>query len=130
MKPPDFEPLAADDPVPGDTDEIATLGRRYTDTAAEIARQAANLRKLAGGTAEGWKGKAGSVFGSHATDLAGRISQAQSRYGTTGKALTAAAAPMDEAQQRAYAAVWEAKEAQQQMAANSPGPAPPPVPGR
>ncbi len=125
-KPPDFEPLASNDPVPGDTGEIAALGKRYTDTAAEIARQAASLRKLAGGTSEGWKGKAGSVFAAHATDLAGRISQAQDRYGTTGNALTAAAAPMQEAQQRAYAAVWEAKDAQQQMTASAPGPPRPP----
>lgn len=124
-KPPDFEPLAFNDPVPGDTDAVATLGRRYTDTAAEIARQAANLHKLGSATPEGWKGKAGSVFASHATDLASRISQAQARYGTTGNALTAAAGPMYEAQQRAYAAVWEAKDAQQQIAANAPGPAPP-----
>jgi hypothetical protein len=35
-RPPDFEPLASSDPVPGNTDEIVALGRRYTDTAAEI----------------------------------------------------------------------------------------------
>jgi uncharacterized protein YukE len=125
-RPPDFEPLAAGDPVPGDPDEIAALGRRYADTAAEIARQAANLRKLATAAPGGWKGQAGTVFHSHAADLATRISQAHERYATAGKALQASAEPMHDAQQRAYAAVWQAKAAQQQMAVNAPGPPRPP----
>jgi uncharacterized protein YukE len=121
-KPPDFEPLASSNPVPGNTDEIAALGKRYTDTAAEIAREAGNLRKLATQAPDGWKGQSGTVFASHATDLAARISQAQGRYATAGSALTACANPMYEAQQRVYAAVWDAKDAQQQLAANAPGP--------
>jgi uncharacterized protein YukE len=125
-RPPDFEPLASGDPVPGDPQEIAMLGRRYADTAAEIARQAANLRKLATAAPGGWKGKAGTVFHSHAADLATRISKAHERYATAGKALQACAGPMDDAQQRAYAAVWQAKAAQQQMTANAPGPPRPP----
>lgn len=125
-RPPDFEPLASGNPVPGDPDEITMLGKRYTDTAAEIARQAANLRKLATAAPDGWKGQAGTVFHSHAADLATRISQAHDRYAATGKALTGCAAPMQDAQQRAYAAVWQAKSAQQQMTANAPGPPRPP----
>ncbi|HEX5292778.1 MAG TPA: hypothetical protein VFX25_28240, partial [Streptosporangiaceae bacterium] len=61
-RPPDFEPLADSDPVPGDPDEISRLGRRYADTAAEIARQAGNLHKLASATPDGWEGLAGPVF--------------------------------------------------------------------
>lgn len=125
-KPPDFEPLASSDPVSGDTDAIAALGKRYTDTAAEIAQQASNLRKLAASAPDGWKGQAGTVFASKATDLASRITAAEQRYTAAGKALTACAGPMYEAQQRAYAAVWQAKAAQQQMSANQPGPPRPP----
>lgn len=121
-RPADFEPLASSDPVPGDPDEIAALGKRYADTAAEISRQAASLRKLATATPAGWKGKAGSAFHSHAADLATRISQAHDRYAAAGAALTACSDPMDSAQQSAWAAVWQAKAAQQQMAANAPGP--------
>lgn len=124
-KPPDFEPLASSDPVPGDPDQVAALGRRYADTAAEIATQAANLRKLATAAPGGWVGQAGDVFHSKASDLSGRISKAHDRYATTGQALTAAAGPMADAQQRAWAAVWAAKTAQQQMAANAPAPQPP-----
>jgi uncharacterized protein YukE len=125
-RPPDFEPLASSDPVPGDTSEIAALGKRYTDTAAEIETQAANLRKLAAASPQGWKGQAGTVFASKASGLADRISKAHARYATAGGALTACAEPMEEAQQRAYAAVWQAKDAQQQMTANAPGPPRPP----
>lgn len=121
-KPPDFEPLASADPVSGDVAEIAALGKRYTDTAAEIAQQASNLRKLAASAPDGWKGQAGPVFASKATDLAGRITAAEQRYSTAGKALTDAAGPMGDAQQRAYAAVWAAKSAQQTMNANQPAP--------
>ena len=126
-RPPDFEPLASSDAVPGDTDEIAALGRRYTDTAAEIQAQAANLKKLAAGTIQGWTGQAAKVFQSHATDLAGRITKAQQRYATAGQALSQCAGPMYAAQQSAYTAVWKAKEAQQTMRSNAPGP--PPKPG-
>jgi uncharacterized protein YukE len=125
-RPPDFEPLASGNPVPGDPDEITMLGKRYTDTAAEIARQATNLRKLATAAPGGWKGQAGTVFHSHAADLATRISKAHDRYAATGQALTGCAGPMQDAQQRAYAAVWQAKSAQQQMTANVPGPPRPP----
>lgn len=126
-RPPDFEPLASSDPVPGNTDEIAALGRRYSDTAAEIQKQAANLKKLAAGTIEGWTGQAAKVFQSKASDLAGRIAKAQQRYDTAGKALSGCAGPMYTAQQSAYAAVWKAKTAQQTMQSNAPGP--PPKPG-
>ncbi len=125
-RPADFEPLASGNPVPGDPDEITMLGRRYTDTAAEIARQAANLRKLATAAPGGWKGQAGTVFHAHAADLATRISKAHDRYASAGKALQQCAGPMQDGQQRAYAAVWQAKSAQQEMAANAPGlPRPP-----
>lgn len=124
-RPPDFEPLASSDPVPGNPDEIAALGRRYTDMAAEIQAQAANLRKLAAGTIEGWVGQAARVFQSHAADLATRISRAQQRYATAGQALTRCAGPMHAAQQSAYAAVFKAKDAQQTMRGNAPGPKPP-----
>jgi uncharacterized protein YukE len=128
--PPDFEPLAGSDPVPADTDAIAALGRRYTDTAAEIKAQAANLRKLASNTIEGWTGQAAKVFQSHGADLATRISKAQERYSVAGQALTQCAGPMQAAQQDAYAAVWKAKAAQEQMTSNQPLPAgsPPPTP--
>ena len=46
-RPPDFEPLASSDPVPADIDETAALGRRYTDTAAEIEEHTSELQSPA-----------------------------------------------------------------------------------
>jgi uncharacterized protein YukE len=119
-RPPDFEPLAGSDPVPGEPGAIAALGRRYAQTAQEITQQAANLRKLAGNASTGWKGKSGTVFAARAEDLAARISRAQARYEAAAQALAQCAAPVDDARQRAYAAVWAAKDAEQRMTANAP----------
>jgi uncharacterized protein YukE len=121
-RPPDFEPLASSDPVPADIDETAALGRRYTDTAAEIETQAAKLKALASNTIDGWTGQAAKVFQSHAADLSTRISQAQERYSVAGHALTKCSASMQAAQQDAYAAVWQAKAAQDEMTSNQPLP--------
>ena len=126
-RPPDFEPLAGSDPVPGDAGQVAVIARRYRDTAAEIAKQASNLRTLAQQAEGGWKGKAGKVFSSHASDLADRISKAQGRYAATGDALNGWVQPLSDAQDEVYQAVWDAKSAQQQMTANAPPP--PPKPG-
>jgi len=119
-RPPDFEPLAGSDPVPGEPGAIAALGRRYAQTAQEITQQAANLRKLAGNASAGWKGKSGTVFAAKAEDLAARISRAQARYQAAAQALAQCAGPVDDARQRAYAAVWAAKDAEQRMTANAP----------
>lgn len=121
-----FEPLASSNPVPADTDAMTTLGQRYTNTAAEIETQANNLKQLTSATSDQWKGQAATVFSSKAGDLSSRILQAQERYSTAGQALSAAASPMYDAQQRVYAAVEQAQQAQQQMTANAPSPAPAP----
>ena len=99
-RPPDFEPLALFQPVPGDPDRVAVIARRYRDTAAEIAQQAANLRTLSQQAAGGWKGKAGKVFSSHASDLADRISKAQGRYAATGDTLNGRVRPLSDARTR------------------------------
>jgi uncharacterized protein YukE len=111
--------------VPGDRDRVAVIARRYRDTAAEIAQQAANLRTLSQQAAGGWKGKAGKVFSSHASDLADRISKAQGRYAATGDALNGWVRPLSDAQDEVYQAVWDAKAAQKQMTANAPPPGQP-----
>lgn len=125
-KPSAFEPLSSSDPVPADTEAMTSLGKQYTKTAAMIEQQASDLRKLSSSASDGWKSKAGTVFVSKASSLAARITQAEQRYATAGKALTAAAGPMYDAQQQAYAAVQKAQDAQQQMTASAPGPAPAP----
>lgn len=119
-RPPDFEPLADADPVPGDPAAIDALGGRYAQTAWQIQHQADNLRRLAAGSRAGWKGQSGTVFASKAEDLATRIARAQTRYAAAAQALNRCAAPIQDAQQRAYAAVWKAKDATQRVQASAP----------
>lgn len=123
--PASFEPLAASDPVPGDPYEVAALGKRLSDTAAEIETQVANLRKLAEHSSEFWTGKAASKFHDSASDLAGRIEKAHRRYDTTGSVLTGWSKSIDEAQGDAYPAVLDAQEAERELADSAPQPAPP-----
>jgi uncharacterized protein YukE len=125
--PASFEPLSSSNPVPADTDAMTSLGQQYTSTAAMIEQQANDLQQLSNSSADAWKSKAGSVFTSKASSLSSRITQAEQRYKTAGAALTAAAGPMYDAQQQAYAAVQQAQEAEQTMKANAP--APPPAKG-
>jgi hypothetical protein len=119
-KPPDFEPLAGSDPVPGDPDQIGVLARRYGQTAYEIRQQAGSLRALSEGARAGWKGASGTVFASKAEDLAARILLARDRYEAAAAALSRLVAPMADAQSRAYAAVWKAKDASDRMSATQP----------
>lgn len=124
-RPATFEPLASSDPVPGDSYETAALGRRLTDTAAEILSQAANLRKLASHSSEFWTGKAAKKFSSSASDLADRIEKAHQRYATTGDALTGWAPEIDRAQDAVYTAVAQVQAQQDVARANAPQPADP-----
>ena len=131
-KPPDFEPLAGSDPVPGDPDQIGALARRYGQTAYEIQQQAGSLRALSDGARAGWRGASGTVFASKAEDLATRILRARDRYEAAATALSRLVTPMADAQSRAYAAVQKAKAAADQMSATQPligsaSPAPGPV---
>lgn len=122
----DWEPLRPSDPTPGDPDEVAALARRYSDTAAAIADQAASLRKLASQATGGWKGKAGSAFHEKAVDLSDRIAKAQRRYSGAGQALSAFATAMRAAQEDADRALRMAKDAHAAMQANAPDAPPPP----
>ena len=123
-KPASFEPLASSDPVPGDSYEVAALGRRLTDTADEISTQAANLRRLASKSTEFWTGKAASKFHDSAGDLADRIEKAHQRYATAGSALSSWAPEIDLAQDDVYQAVHDVQDAQATASANRPAPTP------
>ncbi|MGH3886006.1 MAG: putative T7SS-secreted protein, partial [Pseudonocardiaceae bacterium] len=125
-RPSDWSPLADDDPVPGDPDEIERVAKSLTDMAEEITRQAANLRRLS--SAEGWDADAGRTFADSAGDLAGQLDQAQGRYATAGAALKGYAPELRHAQSVADAALTDAKAAQSAINTHQPPDHPPAEP--
>ena len=84
-RPADWSPLAGADPVPGDPDEVAALGRRFRATAAEIEQAAARLRTMC--TDEFWDSDAGRAFRQRSDDTAGKLVKAYARYEATATAL-------------------------------------------
>lgn len=129
-RPVDWTPLADSDPVPGDPAEVARLARRYADTAAEVTRQAANLRTLA--SAEGWDSDAGRTFAEAAGGLAADLEKTRHRYAEVAGALRDWSPRLDDVQARADQALAEAKAAQAEIDANQAtapeGPPPPNAP--
>jgi uncharacterized protein YukE len=118
-RPADWSPLSDSDPTPGDPAEVQALANRYRDTADEISRQAANLRKLSSGTGEGWDSDAGRVFHDHATELAGKIEKAHHRYEAAAGALRGFVSPLELAQRQADQALVEARDAAADMSAHA-----------
>ncbi|MCA0146559.1 hypothetical protein [Blastococcus sp. LR1] len=112
VAPASFEPLDHRNSVPGDPDELATLARRYADTAAEIEAQAANLAELTSTSQEAWKSEAGDNFVEVAGDLAGRIGRARARYEAAAQALSFFATALEGVQTEAYDAVRRAQAAE------------------
>ncbi len=126
-RPRDWSPLGlSGDPTPGDGCDVATLAKRYQDTADEIERQAAQLRKLADTACGAWHGDAATAFSSHAADLADRITKAHHRYTAAAAALRDWVSPLEDAQRRADAALEAARQAQADQRANAPSPGTPP----
>jgi hypothetical protein len=84
-RPADWSPLAAADPVPGDPEDIAALGRRFRATAAEIEQAASRLRAMC--TDEFWDSDAGAAFRQRSDDTAGKLAKAYARYDAAATAL-------------------------------------------
>ena len=84
-RPADWSPLAETDPVPGDPQEIAALGRRFEATAAEIAAAVRRLRAMC--TDEFWDSGAGAAFRQRGAETAGKLNAAYARYAAAATAL-------------------------------------------
>ncbi|HLH59691.1 MAG TPA: hypothetical protein VKV33_11130, partial [Streptosporangiaceae bacterium] len=84
-RPADWGPLAGTDPVPGDPEAVAALGRRFRATAAEIDRAAARLRTMC--TDEFWESDASAAFRGRSDDTAGKLAKAYARYHAAATAL-------------------------------------------
>lgn len=110
-RPLDWSPLAGSDPVPGDPDLVRELARRYGRTASAISTAAANLRKISGGKV-GWTGKAGPELRERAGDVAETVGKAHDRYSDASTALSHYATSLELAQDKADAALRDAKSAE------------------
>ncbi|MER6677110.1 putative T7SS-secreted protein [Streptomyces sp. NPDC000983] len=84
-RPKDWTPLYDSDPVPGDPDEVARLGRELRGMADEIDKQARNIKALA--SVDGWDSEAGRAFHKTAGDTSDRLKKAYDRYDEASAAL-------------------------------------------
>ncbi|MFJ6982530.1 MULTISPECIES: putative T7SS-secreted protein [unclassified Streptomyces] len=75
----------AADPVPGDPDEVARLGRSLRRTAEAIRKQAEEIKALS--SVASWKGKAADEFREQAGEAEGKLRKAFQRYDTAADAL-------------------------------------------
>lgn len=73
------------DPIPGDPEEVAALGRQLRETADMIQRQSASIKNLTSG--EGWDSDAGDSFKKTAGDTADKLLKAYNRYDAAATAL-------------------------------------------
>ena len=110
-RPADWSPLAQTDPVPGDPQEVAALGRRFEATAAEIAAAVRRLRAMC--SDEFWDSAAGAAFRQRGAETAGKLNAAYARYGSAATALGTDAAdpsPSTAARPNYAAALAQAQE--------------------
>jgi hypothetical protein len=107
--PHDWWPISESNPVPGDPDTLAALGKHMRDAAAEIQRMASQLPKLA--SSEIWDSDAGDAFRVKSKSVATDIGKAQGRFHAVATALGTStyggsgyAAELQEYQDQAYTA--------------------------
>ena len=103
-------PLSDADPVPGDPDTLAALGKHMADAAAEIERMANTLPQIC--TSETWDSDAGQQFRVRAASTAASIGRTHRRFFTVARALgrstyggSGYAAQLQEHQEKAAAAI-------------------------
>ncbi|MEU8978899.1 hypothetical protein [Streptomyces sp. NPDC048309] len=84
-RPRDWHPVADSDPIPGDPDQVAALGRKLRKTAEELERQIRNLKAVA--EVDAWDSKAGKEFREKAKGNVRKLEAAFKRYDTAADAL-------------------------------------------
>ncbi|MFE8960190.1 hypothetical protein [Streptomyces iakyrus] len=84
-RPRDWHPIADGDPVPGDPDRVATLGRQLRKTADELERQIRSLKAVS--RVDSWDSEAGKEFRQKAKGNVGKLEAALKRYETAADAL-------------------------------------------
>ncbi|MPZ66622.1 MAG: hypothetical protein GEU83_14295 [Pseudonocardiaceae bacterium] len=117
-RPVDWAPLAGSDPVPGDPDRVADLGRHYRKVAATISDAAAKLRRIAANYHD-MDSDAVDAVRDNAQKVADDITRAHERYDGVGQALAGYAPHLRDAQSESAAALRQAKDAEAAQASAS-----------
>ncbi|MHB9852809.1 putative T7SS-secreted protein [Streptomyces krungchingensis] len=73
------------DPIPGDPEEVAQLGRELRKTAEAIKKQAKEIKALS--SVEAWKSKAAEEFRKEAEEAEGKLQKAFKRYDVAADAM-------------------------------------------
>ncbi|MFJ4920137.1 putative T7SS-secreted protein [Streptomyces sp. NPDC088725] len=84
-RPTEWHPLHESDPVPGDPEGVAKLGRELRKMADEIDKQAKNIEALS--SVDGWDSDAGRAFHDIADGTSGRLKRSYERYDEASKAV-------------------------------------------
>ncbi|WP_181801674.1 hypothetical protein [Streptomyces shenzhenensis] len=84
-RPRDWHPVADSDPIPGDPDQVAALGRQLRKTAEELERQIRNLKAVS--RLDAWDSKAGKEFREKAKGNVKKLEAALKRYDSAADAL-------------------------------------------
>ncbi|KAB1986928.1 hypothetical protein [Streptomyces triticiradicis] len=84
-RPRDWHPIADSDPVPGDPDRMAALGRQLRKTAEELDRQIRNLKAVV--DVDAWDNKSGREFREKAKGNVKKLEAAFERYDTAATAI-------------------------------------------
>ncbi|GAA3496059.1 hypothetical protein GCM10019016_031600 [Streptomyces prasinosporus] len=84
-RPRNWQPLCYFDPVPGDPDRVASLGKKLKKTAEELERQVKNLKAIS--EVDSWDSDAGREFRKRAEGCHGKLDAARKRYATAAAAL-------------------------------------------
>lgn len=118
-RPVDWSPLADEDPVPGDGEEIRRESTRLGKLATTISEQVQRLQAI-GRDTEALKGEYAGTLRDKADELAGRLGKTQHRYSHVSGYLGHWADDLEESQKQADSALTDAKEAQQRVDAHQP----------
>ncbi|HKR49974.1 MAG TPA: hypothetical protein VJT72_10410 [Pseudonocardiaceae bacterium] len=84
-RPNGWHPVADNDPIPGDPDRMAALGRTLRKTAEELERQIRNLKAVA--EVDAWDSEAGKDFREKAKGNLTKLEAAFKRYDTAATAI-------------------------------------------
>ncbi|MDQ1482388.1 MAG: hypothetical protein QOF35_464 [Actinomycetota bacterium] len=107
-----WEPLCGSDPVPGEPDEVARAGRRYSRMAKEIDDQVTRLKEIVSGTLQGGYVQ---TLNDAAEGLSDKLSRTSGRYREVGGALVDWAPQLNDFQDEAERLRVEAVGAQNDM---------------